>query len=75
MKSIKRYLGIVWMAIGPLAIFYLCKMAIAEIAAKPVVDTMIQWGVFVLIFIPIAFGITLFGYYAFTGEYDNDVME
>ena len=49
-------------------------MAIAEISAKPVLDTMIQWGVFVLIFIPIAFGITLFGYYAFTGEYDNDAI-
>lgn len=75
MKSIKRYLGIVWMAIGPLAIYYLCKMAIAEIEAKPVLDTWIQWGVFVLIFIPIAFGITLFGYYAFRGEYDNDALE
>ena len=75
MKSIKRYLGIIWMAIGPLAIYYLCKMAISEITAKPVIDTKIQWGVFVVIFIPIAIGITIFGYYAFTGEYDKGTIE
>jgi predicted Na+-dependent transporter len=71
MKSIKKYLGIIWMAIGPVAIYFLIKMAASEIAAKPVIDTKIQWGVFVVIFIPIAIGMVLFGYYVLTGEYEE----
>lgn len=51
--------------------YYLIKTAASEIAAKPEVDTKIQWGVFVLVFLPIAAGMVLFGYYAFKGEYDR----
>jgi len=71
MNAIKRYLGVVWMVLGPVAIYYLIKTAAAEIARKPVIDTKIQWSVFVIVFIPIAIGITIFGYYALKGEYDH----
>ncbi len=71
MNKIKRLAGIIWMASGPLASFYLIKTALDEIAAKPNIDTKIQWGVFVAVFIPIAIGIVIFGYYAFKGEYDH----
>ena len=42
-----------------------------EISKKPVIDTKIQWTVFVVIFIPIAIGIVIFGYYCLKGEYDH----
>lgn len=71
MNQLKRIAGIVWMVMGPLAIFYLIRTAAAEIAKKPVMDTKIQWGVFVVVFIPIAIGLVIFGYYAFKGEYDH----
>ena len=71
MNQLKRYLGIFWIALAPLAIYYLVKTAASEIAAKPVIDTKIQWGVFVIIFIPIAIGLALFGYFALKGEYDH----
>jgi hypothetical protein len=71
MNLIKKYLGILWMVIGPLAIFYLVKIALQEIEKKPVIDTKIQWGVFVIVFIPIALGLVIFGYYAFKGEYEH----
>lgn len=71
MNAVKRYLGILWMILGPLAIFYLIKMALHEINSKPVIDTKVQWGVFVTIFIPIAIGLTIFGYFSFKGEYDH----
>jgi len=71
MNAIKRYLGVIWMIMGPVAIYYLIKTAVAEIARKPVIDTKIQWAVFVIVFIPIAIGITIFGYYALKGEYDH----
>ena len=71
MNSFKKWLGIVWILSGPVAVYFLLKTAAAEIAKKPVIDTKIQWGVFVVIFIPIAIGIMIFGYYAFKGEYDH----
>jgi hypothetical protein len=40
-------------------------------AFPPVIDTKIQWGVFVVVFIPIAIGLMIFGYYALRGEYDH----
>jgi purine-cytosine permease-like protein len=63
------------MALGPLVIYYLVRTAAAEIAQKPVLDTKIQWAVFILVFIPIAIGLMIFGYYALKGEYeDNNVV-
>lgn len=71
MNQLKRMAGIIWMILGPFAVFYLVKTAAAEIAKKPVLDTKIQWGVFVVVFIPIAIGMVIFGWYAFKGEYDH----
>ena len=71
MNQLKKWLGIVWMVLGPVAIYYLIKTAAAEIAKSPVANTIIQWAVFVIIFIPIAIGLIIFGYYAVKGEYDH----
>jgi len=57
--------------IAPVAIYYLITTALEEIAKKPVIDTKIQWMVFVIIFIPIAIGLMIFGWYALKGEYDH----
>jgi len=70
MNSIKRAAGILWILAGPAAIWYLVRTASQEIAKKPVIDTRIQWGVFIIVFIPIAVGMVVFGYYALKGEYD-----
>ncbi len=71
MNLLKKWLGIVWMLMGPLAIYYLIRTAADEIALKPELDTKIQWGVFVIVFLPIAIGMVLFGYYAWSREYDQ----
>jgi hypothetical protein len=71
MNTIKRILGFVWIILGPLVLFYLVKTAAAEIAKRPVLDTWIEWGIFIVVFIPIAVGLVLFGYYALKGEYEN----
>jgi hypothetical protein len=71
MNNIKRWLGIVWMILGPVTIYYLIKTAANEIAKKPVLDTKIQWDVLVIVFITIALGMIIIGYYAFKGEYDR----
>ncbi|MBV9988969.1 MAG: hypothetical protein JO301_14920 [Chitinophagaceae bacterium] len=71
MNQIKRFAGILWMLLGPAAVYYLVKTAATEIGKKPVLDTKIQWAVFVVVFIPIAIGMVIFGWYAFKGEYDH----
>ena len=71
MNTVKRYAGLLWIIMGPAAIFYLIKTAAEEIAKKPVIDTKIQWTVFVVVFIPIAIGLMIFGWYALKGEYDK----
>jgi len=80
MDILKKALGIVWMVLGPVVLFYLIKtgaseIAKAEIAQKSVLDARIQWGVFIIVFIPIAFGLVLFGYYALRGEYADETIE
>jgi len=71
MNTLKRIAGILWIIAGPLGIYYLVKTAVDEINKKPVIDTKIQWAVFVIVFIPIAVGIIIFGFYAIKGEYDQ----
>jgi len=71
MNVLKRISGILWIIAGPLAIFYLIRTGISEINKKPVIDTKIQWAVFIIVFIPIAIGIIIFGFYAIKGEYDH----
>ncbi|MFY7838969.1 MAG: DUF6814 family protein [Lacibacter sp.] len=71
MNQLKRYAGILWILLGPLTCYFLISTAIAEIKSKPVIDTKIQWAVFVIVFIPIAIGMIIFGWYALKGEYDH----
>lgn len=71
MNIIKRYLGVLWMILGPLAIYLLIKIGLKEMQIKQTVDTIIQWTVFIIIFIPIFSGLFIFGYFAIKGEYDH----
>lgn len=71
MDRLKRYLGIVWILLGPAALLALTHTALNEIHKDPSMDRMIQWGVFVAVFIPIGIGLVIFGWYAFTGAYDR----
>lgn len=71
MNQIKKLAGIIWLLLGPASIYFIVRAAAHEIAVKPGFDTVIQWGVFVVIFIPIAIGMSIFGYYAIKGEYNH----
>jgi len=71
MNIIKRFLGVVWIVLGPLVMYWLIRTGVSEIAKNPVINTKMQWGVFIVVFIPIAVGLILFGYYALKGEYDR----
>ena len=81
MKALKKSLGIVWIILGPAAMIFMAWQAWEKIGiAKPGIDTTntaLQWGIILLIFIPIAIGLVIFGKYAFAGEYEklNDDSE
>jgi TRAP-type C4-dicarboxylate transport system permease small subunit len=71
MNTVKRYLGILWMAIAVLAYIVLLKTAYHQISIKPTTDTIMQWSIFAIIFFPIAIGFVLFGWLALKGAYDK----
>jgi len=71
MNIIKRLLGVVWIILGPLVMYWHIRTGVSEITKNPVINTKMQWGVFIVVFIPIAVGLVLFGYYALKGEYDR----
>lgn len=75
MNAFKKLLGLVWMILAPLAVIIMFQQANEKIslAAEGIArtNTALQWGIILLIFIPVSIGMIIFGYYAFKGEYDH----
>lgn len=71
MNQIKRFAGVIWMLTAIITYSILLKTAWNQINAKPTTDTIVQWSIFVLIFLPIAVGLVLFGWLAMKGDYDR----
>jgi len=71
MNSIKKYLGLVWIALAIYSYSILLKTAIERIKLVPTTDTIIQWSIFAIIFLPIALGFVMFGWMALKGAYDS----
>jgi hypothetical protein len=79
MNAIKKLLGLLWMIIAPLAVLLMFIQAVDKIklATEGVArtNTALQWGIILLIFIPVSIGMVIFGYYSFKGEYDNKTTD
>jgi hypothetical protein len=75
MKTLKKILGLVWMINAPLAVILMFQQAGEKIslATEGVArtNTALQWGIILLIFIPVSIGMVIFGYYSLKGEYDQ----
>jgi hypothetical protein len=73
MDKLKRYLGIIWMLIGPVLFIMLVISAVNNINghAKGDISNPVPWMIILAIFLPIAIGLSIFGWYAFTGNYDR----
>ena len=75
MNNIKRYLGLVWMVLGPAGIVFGVQQAMRELSASaatpPTQETYTFWIIILAIFVPIAVGMSLMGYYAWQGDYDE----
>jgi hypothetical protein len=70
MANIKRFLGLIWMALGPLAIIALIYSAYITIdpAGKAEINKPLPWIIIIFIFTPIAIGLSIFGWYVWKGD-------
>lgn len=65
-------MGIVWMLIAPVIIYFLITGAVHNIGAGTKdINKPIPWIIIITIFTPVAIGLMIFGYYALNGEYDQ----
>ncbi|RZK41518.1 MAG: hypothetical protein EOO90_10790 [Pedobacter sp.] len=75
MNTLKKALGIVWIILGPASMIFMFIQAWDKVSNSPPgidqTNTALQWGIILLIFIPIAIGLVIFGRYALSGEYDR----
>jgi hypothetical protein len=74
MNQLKKFLGIIWMLIGPLLFILLVWSAITNINAKGSGDISnpVPWIIIIFIFAPIAVGLSIFGWYSWKGEYNSE---
>lgn len=75
MNSIKKALGIVWILLAPSLVIFMIMQAIEKVgnAAEGIArtNTLLQWSIIIIIFIPICIGLAIFGFYALKGEYTH----
>lgn len=73
MNRIKRILGIIWLLLAPVVIYFLVSGAVTNIDSSGTKDinNPVIWIIIIAIFTPIAIGLMIFGWYAFKGEYDH----
>jgi len=73
MNKLKKTMGIAWMLIAPLVIYFLVTGAIHNISATRTKDINkpVPWLIIITIFTPIAIGLFIFGWNALKGEYDH----
>lgn len=73
MNEVKKYAGLIWIVLGPLMVVFMAWQAIEKIAiaTEGIVktNTILQWSIILLIFIPICAGLSLFGWYAWKNEF------
>ncbi len=74
MKKIKRLFGIVMMLIGPVVFILLILSAFQNIntSAKGDISNPVPWIIIIVVFAPIAFGLSIFGWYSWKGEFDRE---
>ena len=73
MNLVKKYLGLIWLVLAPVLIYFLVYGAVINIdsAGKKDINNPVIWIIIISIFTPIAIGLMIFGWYALKGEYDQ----
>lgn len=73
MNALKKILGIAWLLLAPVFIYFMVSGAITNIDPEGTKDinNPVIWIIIIAIFTPIAVGLMIFGWYAIKGEYDH----
>ncbi|GAB3012653.1 DUF6814 family protein [Spirosoma pulveris] len=72
MKSIKKYMGVVWILLGLLVAYDRILDSLVKIASEKLEDNVFGWVV-LLVLVPIVVGgLITFGRYALAGDYDEE---
>lgn len=71
MNHVKKFLGLLWLLLGPAVVFFLAYGAIENIdpAGKKDINNPVIWVIIISIFTPIAIGLMIFGWYALKDEF------
>ncbi|MCD2423111.1 hypothetical protein LQ567_10080 [Niabella pedocola] len=77
MNSIRKILGVVWLLLGPVVIYFLIAGAIHNVDpnGKKDINNPVIWVIIITIFLPIAIGLMIFGWYALKGEYSRNTSD
>ena len=77
MNQLKRFLGLIWMLIGPLLFVLLVWSAYQNIntGGNTEISNPVPWIIIIAIFAPIAVGLIIFGWYCWKGEYNKEMEE
>ncbi len=73
MNTIKKYMGVVWLILGPVFIYLMVSGAVANISSTGTKDINrpLPWVIIISIFTPICIGLMIFGWYCLKGEYER----
>ena len=73
MNQLKKIMGVLWMILAPVVIYFLIMGAVHNIdsAGMKDINKPIPWIIIIAIFTPIAVGLMIFGFYSLKGEYDR----
>jgi len=72
MNAVKRLMGLAWMLVAPLIMYTLAMGAVHNIGqGVKDINKPVPWIIIISIFLPIAIGLVIFGWYALKGEYDH----
>ncbi len=75
MNKIKQYLGFVWMVLSVVLVLFMLYQAYIKVDAAAAgiskTNTLLQWVIILLVFLPICAGLFIFGKYALAKEYDR----
>ena len=73
MNQLKKMMGVLWMILAPVVIYFLVMGAVHNInsAGTKDINKPIPWIIIIAIFTPIAIGLMIFGFYSVKGEYDK----
>jgi hypothetical protein len=76
MRTLKKFLGLIWLLAGPGLFIFLVLTALHYINAegKGEIGNPVPWLIIILIFAPIAAGLSIFGWYCLQNEYGKDEL-